>query len=63
MISIQPSRSQCSGITAAHLELGTLDADTEKRTRRDLHGLGYCADYLDDGTPALAHCHACLAFE
>ena len=40
MISIQPSRSQCSGITAAHLELGTLDEDTERKEQRDLHGLG-----------------------
>ena len=36
-IRIQPSRSQCSGIAAAHPELGTLDADTERKEQEETY--------------------------
>ena len=37
MISIQPSRSQYSGIADAHLELGTLDADMERKEQEETY--------------------------
>ena len=35
--SIQPSRSQCNGIAATHLELGTLDVDTERKEQEETY--------------------------